>query len=334
MFPGDYRRWSAQREKPIIRDTGYRPSSQPFEGLPTYQKDYIKHAQAMRCSLKPAETARQSDQPFDDRTGYRDEYVQHPMAERYQKEKPKYAPNAAKLDDLSNYKKDYTPKEMLKTESCKPSGNAYQSNAPFEEDTTQRVDYKKWPAERPFVHEPEMYRKPEGVMEMNTTSHIDYNKKPLVCNPPARPASTKRVSGKFDDSTNYKEDFRKWQTERTLPKVRSEYQPNQAPFEGLPTYQKDYVKHNAMPPTSLKPADTGHRSDAPFEDCTEYRTEYLRKQVPPCPAGVIQGGGNTSFVFREQDQRGHKWYDQSMSIGGDMKPNDAINTQLTALSVA
>jgi len=222
---------------------------------------------------------------------------------------------------------------MTKTDSFKPGGNAYTSNAPFEEDTTQRVDYKKWPAERPFVHEPETYRKPEGQMEMNTTSHIDFNKKPLQANPPARPTSTKRVSGKFDDSTNYKEDYRKWQTERTLPKVRSDYQPNQAPFEGLPTYQKDYVKHNAMPVTSLKPVDTSHQTGAQFEDATEYRTEYLRKSVPPCPAGVIEGGGATSFMFREQDPRGHKWYEQTTQIT-DMKPNDAINTQLTALAVA
>lgn len=39
---------------------------------------------------------------------------------------------------------------------------ALASTAPFEEETTHKVDYQKWSAGRPFVHEPEAWVKPEG----------------------------------------------------------------------------------------------------------------------------------------------------------------------------
>ncbi len=50
-----------------------------------------------------------------------------------------YNPNPAALDALTNYLKDYTPKQAEKMQSCRPAGGAYQSNARFEEDTTHKV---------------------------------------------------------------------------------------------------------------------------------------------------------------------------------------------------
>ena len=94
--------------------------------------------------------------------------------------------------------------------SCQPEGGAYKSNAPFKGDTTQRVDYKKWPTEKPHMHEPEQYTKPQGDFDFNTTNHIDYTKKPLTVRKAHRPEARKSAPGNFDGTTNYNTDYRKW----------------------------------------------------------------------------------------------------------------------------
>ena len=50
------------------------------------------------------------------------------------------------------------------------------------------------------------------------------------------------------------------------------------------------------------------------QENTEYRYEYQRKQIPPCIAGILQGGGSCGghpvecYDFFETDTAGHDWY--------------------------
>lgn len=260
--------------------------------------------------MKPNDAAKVSDQPFEDQTDYRQSYIKHPLAPREVKEKPVWEPNNAPLDDLSHYRKDFTPKDVGKTQSCKPNAAPYQSEAPFDGNTTQKVDYIPWPTGKPFVREYDVYRKPEGEMYMNTTTHTDYTKKPMERQMAVRPLDAKRVPGKFDDTTNYKTEFRKWDLgDRPTQTMRDQYVPNEAPFDGMPTYQRDYIPHPTEKTRSLKPVDLGYSSNAPLEDGTEYKKEYTRKYVPPCPVPIIESGVDIGYTYRDQDDVGHKWYD-------------------------
>ena len=297
--------------------------------------DACRYNEPPRQSLRPAENARGSDQPFDGTTGYREEYTKKQMPEREQREKPKYVPTKAGLDGLSNYKKDFTGKQGDKMPSCKPDAKAQGSDAPFVDETTQRFDYKRWPAERPFVHEPDVYRKPDGDFDFNTVHTIEYNQKPITKTTSTKPMNRKGIPGKFDGTTNYGMDFRKWEAQPSKPKPKVSYQAPDAPFQGSSNYRDDYIQHMMAPTRSLKPAESGVRSDAPFEGGTEYRQEYDRKLLPPCPAGVLEGGGNPGFVFREQDPSGHKWYEPTSASVIDLKPpGAALSKQMTALTVA
>ena len=53
------------------------------------------------------------------------------------------------------------------------------------------------------------------------------------------------------------------------------------------------------------------------QENTEYRYEYQRKRIPPCVAGVLQGGGRCGgqpsecFDFVETDATGHDWYQRA-----------------------
>lgn len=309
-YQADYRKWGLQPREKITADVPYRPPSAPFEGNTNYQHDFIPHRSAPRQSMKPNDTAKVSDQPFEDQTDYRQSYIKHPLAPREVKEKPVWEPNNAPLDDLSHYRKDYTPKDVGKTQSCKPNAAPYQSEAPFEGNTTQKVDYILWPTEKPFVREHDLYRKPEGEMYMNTTTQTDYTKKPMERQMAVRPLESKKVPGKFDDTTNYKTEYRKWDLgDRPAQTMRDQYVPNEAPFDGMPTYQRDYIPHPTEKTRSLKPVDLGYSSNAPLEDGTEYKKEYTRKYVPPCPVPIIESGVDIGYTYRDQDDVGHKWYD-------------------------
>jgi len=311
-YTSDYRKWGMQPRERVTADNSYHPPENPFEGTSNYTTDYVKHPGGVRQSMKPNDAAKISDQPFEDATDYRQSYIKHALPPKEVREKTVWQPNNARLDDLSNYRNDFTPKEAGRQASFKPDATPFKSAAPFEGGTTQKADFIEWPTERIHAKEREAYQRPEGAMEMNTTTGTDYTKKPIERQGPARPQDSRKVPGKFDGTTNYTTDFRRWPTEARQQMTKELYSPNSAPFEGQPTYQRDFVQHaNAGRTVSLKPVDLGYASGAPLEDGTEYRTEFIRKQAAPCPASLVVAGrdADVGYTYREQDDVGHKWYD-------------------------
>lgn len=314
-YQADYRKWGLQPRERVTADYNYQPPTAPFDGNTNYQADFIPHAGAQRQSMKPREAPRVSDQPFDDNTDYKQSYIKHPLQPREVKDKPIWKPNEAPLDDLSHYRKDYTPKEgYAKAQSCKPDAAPYKSTAPFEGDTTQKADFVPWDVQRPRQKEQEAYRKPEGEMDMNTTTHTDYVRKAMERQPMVRPQEARKATGKFDGTTNYQMEYQKWGLAERQKHVKEAYVPNEAPFDGMPTYQRDYVQHQGTKAASMKPIDLGYSSNAPLEDGTEYKKEFTKKWVPPCPIPLLESGQDIGYTYREQDTVGHKWYDlQSMA---------------------
>ena len=305
----DYRKWpGGDRPRPNMK-ADYIPNEAPFEGMPTYQRDYIPHDAFPRTSCKPLETARQTNAPFDGSTEYRDDYIKHQLPEREKREKPKWAANTAPLDGMTNYMKDFVPKDPTKPNSFKPNAAPVHSDAPFDDGTIHKQDYKQWPMERPYQREQQVYMPPQGEMEKNTTHNTDYTRKPMEKVTMKRPPSSRKAPGKFDDHTNYREDYRKWAMgDRPKQTMKGEYVPNGAPFEGRTNYQDEYIPRRGQPMRSMKPGDTGYSSNAPFEDYTEYRNEYTKKENPPCPAAILETN-QSRFMYQEQDDVGHKWYE-------------------------
>lgn len=288
---------------------------------------FFSYNEAPRRSMKPAESGVQSDEPFTGETGYKVEYTKKQIPERERREKREYVPNKAALDGLSNYRKDFVAKEMEKAASFKPEAKVAGSDAPFADETTNRFDFKRWPTDRPAQHQPDVYVKPQGQIDFGTVHTIEYTPKALTKAAIKRPVDRKLAPGKFEGNTNYSTDFRKWDSQPNRPKPKVHYQAPDAPFEGASNYATDYIGHAAPPVRSCKPAEAGVRSDAPFDAGTLYRQEYDKKLLPPCPAGVIQGGGPTAYEFRGQDPSGHKFYEQVV----DMK---AVTSSAPPIAVA
>lgn len=307
-YRNDYRRWQLPDRKRYGGEAVYRPTSAPFEGKSTFTHDYIKYPINLRQSMKPEERALHSDDPFDDKTGYRVEYVKHPMPNRFVREKPTWNPNKQPLDGMSNYKKDYTEKTAPKQESCKPPAQAFESDAPFKGSTTHRSDFQKWAMERPYVHEPADYIKPDGIMDLNSTTHLHFPAHKVAARIAVRPPSRRKVTGDFDGTTNYREDFRKWNAGgRQKPMMKTDYVPPTAPFEGCSTFTAHYVQHKVDPAVACKPNNLVISSNTPFDDGTMYRMEYTKKKSAPCPAAILDTAVS-NYVYKEQDEVGHKFY--------------------------
>lgn len=203
--------------------------------------------------------------------------------------------------------RDYRGQPGEKTNSCKPEGQAVASDAPFEDGTTFKTDYRKWPTERPYQHMPDQYRKPDGDMDMNTTNRITYKQHPLLRHAAIKPAHGRVMDpGQFEGITNYTTDYKPWEINRVHPMMKPEYQPNDAPFQGISTQKAHFVQHPVNPTHSFKPAHAAVTT-GPFDDGTMYRMEYTPKQTGPCPAAILDTG-SSSYKYIEMDPRGHKLY--------------------------
>jgi len=312
-YRGDYRRWDTQPLHKKGPDYVYRPTEQPFDGRTNYKDDYVAHGGVKKQdSLRPVQQSQGSDQPLSSDTSYRAEYIPHDVQRREKREREPWRPNDAKLDDVSNYRRDYVPRELSKTQSFKPDNKPYESEAKFADETTHKFDYKTLPLEKRYVHERETYKGPEGGMETQTTHQADYTAKHGDRPAAIRPAESKRVTAAFDSTTQYKTDYKSHgPMDRVLAGPRDRYQPTEAPFEGQPTYRRDYVSYEgATPPRSLKPLDPGVSSNVPLDQDTEYKKEFTFKLPAPCPSDAIMAGRtDTGYTFKEQDELGHRWYE-------------------------
>lgn len=264
MSLGDYRPWELNRAQPIKHDTGYQPSNEPFNANTTYYNDFKKHGGAPAKAIRPDQSAFQSQDPFDDRTGYREDYIKHNLPDKYARPREEYSPNKIPLDSLTTMRRDFTAKDADRQKSFKPEGTGYRSDAPFDDDTTHKTDFKKWEVAPhlvsdfyiqlssfcfhsffnfDFVFESQgrqnsEWQRPMGEMDLNTNYNTEFTPKAAQRIQAVRPSSRRLIDAKFEGDTTYGQDFRKWPGERRdLIRNPNEYTPSNAPFDGLSTYK-------------------------------------------------------------------------------------------------
>jgi hypothetical protein len=120
----------------------------------------------------------------------------------------------------------------------KPNQQGYQSNARFEDSTTNKSDFKRWEVQPIQTHKPDEYRAKQGEMDLNTMYNSEFTPKPLAKVNAIKPVERRAVDAKFDASTTYGGDFRKWPGGRTQAiHPQGGYEPPNMPFEGMSTYK-------------------------------------------------------------------------------------------------
>ncbi|VEL10665.1 unnamed protein product [Protopolystoma xenopodis] len=88
----------------------YKSNTEPFVGLPTYQREFVAHRQEPVVSCKPKFEMLQSTAPLESETSYRTEYRAHPLEPKPAKQETTYARCQMPLDNLTTQKRDYTSK--------------------------------------------------------------------------------------------------------------------------------------------------------------------------------------------------------------------------------
>lgn len=187
----------------------------------------------------------------------------------------------------------------------KPNQQGYQSNARFEDSTTNKTDFKPWEVHPIQTHKPDAYQPKAGEMDLNTMYNSEFTPKPMAKVNAIRPVERRTMEAKFEGGTTYGGDYRKWAGGRP-PAIRAQsgYEPPNKPFEGMSTYKGKYdtiltyfsnnfqlghyIPHAGGPQRSFKPDGVVYKSSAPFEDATMYRTEYTPKEMEPCPAALLE----------------------------------------------
>ena len=192
--------------------------------------------------------------------------------------------------------------------SFKPDNGGYRSDAPFDDETTNKNDYKKWDVHNQLVKKDNEWHKPQGEMDLNTNYANEFTGKQGQRAQAIRPVDRARTDAKFDGGTTYHEDFRTWGGEkRGLIRASNEYQPPTQAFEGQSTYKGHYVGHDGGPASSFKPSGQAYSSGMPFDGTTLYRTEFTPKEVEPCPAALLETN-RAKHVFAEESEKGHRFY--------------------------
>ena len=306
QFTDDYRKWDLPPKEQLKDHHAYIPPSAGFDGLSTFTRDFPAKRAEMRSSMKPNDDAKVSTTPFDDKTSNRTTYIPHPTQPKFVPAKPIYKKNPHKFEGLSTFQRDFHAKKGYVPDSCKPSNTPLRSDHPFEDNTTFRQSYQQWDLERPYQHVPEAWVKPGGNMDLKTTHNLAFPAHKVNPPSPVRPQSGRHGQDvPFDDRTNYKQDFKKWES---MPNRRGDpthrpYERPSIPFEGSSHYKQHYTAKRTDPAKSMAPGNTAQMSGDPFDDRTNYKIDYIPKAFTPCPAVNLEKSG---FRYSELDNRGHE----------------------------
>jgi hypothetical protein len=120
----------------------------------------------------------------------------------------------------------------------KPNQQGYQSNARFEDSTTNKSGFKRWEVQPIQTHKPDECRAKIGEMDLNTMYNPEFTLKQLTKVNAIKPIERRMVDAKFEASTTYRGDFHKWSGARPPgARVQSSYEPSNMPFEGMSTYK-------------------------------------------------------------------------------------------------
>jgi hypothetical protein len=193
----------------VVVEKGQRGPSQP-PGITTHMADYVPHPLEARAGPKLVKAGPSA--PFRGVSSYANDFVEHPLKPR----KPVAPqvnkwPRGGKTGDTM-YKTQYPWHDVDPQPAVQPQPSIPSRNVPFDGNTSYKNDYVKHPI-RPRSAAPS--KMPRGM-----------------------PAP-------FDGATTYNTDFQKYHTPRTGPAkpYPSTLRPDTGPFDGIPEYKREYIKH-------------------------------------------------------------------------------------------
>ncbi|CAH8564177.1 unnamed protein product [Heterobilharzia americana] len=311
-YKSDYRTWDIS---PItLVKPNYEKGELPkFNAEPTYRREFIPYILYKKVdSFKPLHLPKVYDEPFKGDTIYRTEYVTPPPPTKPQTSpKPKMiAKSTVPLDTLTTFRKDFTPKEICLNPPFKPNQMLITSKDPLSEMTTNRIDYKDWgyqPTERRIAPS---YQPTQGDRYLDSTYRKDFPEKPICPATLVKPFEVKKCYAKFDGTTNYRNDYVPWSVKNEHVKAPISWTPPTAPLDRDTTNRRDFVPYNCIQPEKLFKPSMNITVNGSFNDQTNYRTDYVLKKCPTCPAQFLNQEkiSPDGYQFSRFDEGGHQLY--------------------------
>src|SRR4051812_38921044 len=96
-------------------------------------------------------------------------------------------------------------------QSFKPNNGGYRSDAPFDDETTSKNDYKKWDVQAQIAKKDNEWHRPAGEMDLSTNYSNEFTAKQGAPAQAIRPENRARTDAPFDGSTTYHGDYRTWE---------------------------------------------------------------------------------------------------------------------------
>mmetsp|Transcript_14826 Transcript_14826/g.25638 ORF Transcript_14826/g.25638 Transcript_14826/m.25638 type:complete len:299 (-) Transcript_14826:71-967(-) len=160
---------------------------------------------------------------------------------------------------ISTHQAHYIP-HRLEAKKPPPADEGPGDSVPFDGKSSYNVDYVPHPLEVRDSAKP-----PRNVWE---------------------PGRTGVRTGKSTYASEYP-----WHTVKPPESTKKQVPPaDKVPFEGLSSYQHDYIKHNNRPRSATGRAKPQPPASGPFDGTTTYTTDYKRFHVPQ--ARPLKNGSN------------------------------------------
>ena len=224
----------------------------------------------------------------------------------------------------SVFKADFVDHKAIKSAHMfKPESHLFRTNETMERQTTQADSFKVWPIASRQRKAPDVYKKPEGEIEIKPISH-DYSNHGGLGIPAksARPR-TKLQRGRefpFNSTTSYSMEFQKHTNPQRATLRQNGRDGNdifpkstEGPEAAAVTseFLDKYKRHQAPPARMFKDNSTLFKTSASFADTSLYKDQFRGERIE-CPTeSLLRNDKAGLFTFDHVNEEGHKVYEIS-----------------------
>jgi len=271
-------------ERPHVhRPEPYRKPSGDIDHLTSYTKDYPGRKAEPVKSFRGDHTRHVPSGEFRGNPTYIDDYRRWSLPTKDQsKSFHTYVPPSAPFDGLSTFARDFQPKRVDIRQSLRPAENTQRSDAPFEDQTSHKISYIPHALQARYVRPQEPYQKSPHKFDGLTTFQRDFTTKDGHRSDNFKPDATPMKSDlPFDDTTTFKSDYKKWDCGRVQAHVPETYQRPAGDMDLYTTNKLAYQPHKIRPASARRPVSQGHRTDIPFDDRTNYNSDFRKWNSMP-----------------------------------------------------
>ncbi|OAF67366.1 hypothetical protein A3Q56_04902 [Intoshia linei] len=293
-YTDDYRKWDLVKTMSTKKNEKYVPPNIPINNLTNYNSHYVPFNNiAQTKMIKPTQSSMKIDGlPMESLTGYREEYIRRSLPGKILKKHVKFEGCKEPFVGMTNYVMDYAPIGITeKIKSCKPVGEYHCNNVKLDDNTTHKLDYRKWPIEKRIqCHKVEASNlNPTGGIDWTTTSGRDFVPKSISKNRLVKNSNKGTLvstnCAKFSDSTSYNNDYIKWANDenRIIAGPHDVYVVPTIPFSKNTRYQTDFVPKKielTVGYSSNNKATGTFNQNEKFSNLTGYRNDYTPHNLP------------------------------------------------------